>query len=285
MKDSFYILSKGELSKKDNSIEFVNKEGIKSSLPLYQINDIYLCANVILSASCLSLLAQNGISLHYFNNYEYYIGSFFPCAKSTSNGKTTINQVMAYYDKEKRVKLAKKIVFGAIKNIRRTAKYYIVRNSLNKDMLNMFQNIYANLDKAKTINEIMIAEANARKSYYSIWKYIFKFDVKFDKRTKNPPRDLVNCLISFLNSILYALVNSEIHKTSLSPTIGFLHEAGLSKLPLSYDIAEIFKPLMVDRTLFSLINKKIITEKDYEEDTFKLSKEAIKKIFIILITE
>ena len=148
MKDSFYILSKGELSKKDNGIEFVNEDGIKSSLPLYQINDIYLCANVILSASCLSLLAQNGISLHYFNNYEYYIGSFFPCAKSTSNGKTTINQVMAYYDKEKRVKLAKKIVFGAIKNIRRSEKYYIVRNSLNKDMLNMFQKIYANLDKA-----------------------------------------------------------------------------------------------------------------------------------------
>ena len=88
---------------------------------------------------------------------------------------------MAYYDKEKRVKLAKKIVFGAIKNIRRTAKYYIVRNSLNKDMLNMFQNIYANLDKAKTINEIMIAEANARKSYYSIWKYILSSLTKEQK--------------------------------------------------------------------------------------------------------
>lgn len=73
-------------------------------------------------------------------------------------------------------------------------------------------------------------------------------------------------LISFINSLIYTTVLSEIYKTQLNPTISYLHEPGVSRFSLSLDIAEIFKPLIADRLIFSLLNKNQITDKHFSEE-------------------
>lgn len=77
---------------------------------------------------------------------------------------------------------------------------------------------------------------------------------------------MINTLISFVNSLVYTRTLGEIYKTQLNPTISYLHEPGVRRFSLCLDLSEIFKPIIADRLIFSLLNKNQITEKDFTEN-------------------
>jgi CRISPR-associated protein Cas1 len=112
----------------------------------------------------------------------------------------------------------------------------------------------------------MGVEGNIREVYYRAFNTIIDQDIQFEKRVKHPPDNLINTMISFANSIVYTTVLSEIYKTQLDPLVSFLHEPGERRFSLSLDIAEIFKPMLADRMIFSLLNKNQITEKSFEKE-------------------
>jgi len=121
------------------------------------------------------------------------------------------------------------------------------------------------LENAKSIPEVMGIEASARNSYYSKFDAILK-EMKFERRSRQPPENEVNAMMSFGNSLLYSAILSEIYHTQLSPAISYLHEPSERRFSLALDIAEIFKPLLVDRLVFSLVNNKIIQKDDFERE-------------------
>ena len=91
----------------------------------------------------------------------------------------------------------------------------------------------------------------------------------------------MNVLISFGNSLMYSIILSEIYKTHLDPRIGFLHATNFRRFSLNLDIAEIFKPIIIDRIIFSLIAKKMITKSDFNKDMGGLVlKDNAKRVFI-----
>ena len=122
------------------------------------------------------------------------------------------------------------------------------------------------INKCKDVQELMGIEGNIRKVYYSSWNDIINQDIKFERRVKNPPDNAINSLISYVNTFIYTRVLSEIYKTQLNPTISYLHEPSERRFSLCLDIAEIFKPIIGDRLIFSMLNKNQITEKDFEKD-------------------
>jgi CRISPR-associated protein Cas1 len=87
-----------------------------------------------------------------------------------------------------------------------------------------------------------------------------------EKREKRPPKNPINALISFANSMIYTAVLNEIYHTQLNPTVSYLHEPSERRYSLSLDIAEIFKPLIADAIIFKLINNNMIKLDDFEED-------------------
>jgi len=96
-----------------------------------------------------------------------------------------------------------------------------------------------------------------------------------------PPKNEVNALISFGNMMAYSEVLRAIHKTQLNPTISYLHSPGERRYSLALDIAEIFKPILVDRVIFKVLNKNIIQQKDFDIQINRVVlKEAAKKKFI-----
>ena len=117
----------------------------------------------------------------------------------------------------------------------------------------------------KDVPELMGIEGNIRKVYYDSWNIIINQDIAFEKRVKNPPDNAINSLISYVNTIIYTRVLSETYKTQLNPTISYLHEPSERRFSLCLDIAEIFKPIIADRLIFSMLNKRQITEKGFEE--------------------
>ena len=96
----------------------------------------------------------------------------------------------------------------------------------------------------------------------------------------HPPDNMINSLISFVNSLIYAKVLCEIYHTQLNPTISYLHEPGVRRYSLCLDIAEVFKPLIGDRLIFSLLNRNQITEDSFTKELnfLHLKKESSRLI-------
>lgn len=259
--ENYYIFSNGELRRKDNNICFNDR-----FLKIEMTNDIYLFGEVELNTKCLNFLGQNNIAIHFFNYYGFYTGSFYPKEINVS-GKILIKQVEFYQDLEKRLEIAKEIIKSASDNIFRNLRYYNGRGKNVKAQMELIKSLQFEIDKVKSINELMGIEGNIRKHYYSAWNILVNQEIDFEKRVKRPPDNMINTLISFINSLMYTTCLSEIYKTQLNPTISYLHSAGDRRFSLCLDISEIFKPLIVDRMIFTLLNKNIITEDDFEKDS------------------
>jgi len=275
--ETFYIFKDGDLRRKDNNIIMTSLEGEEKNLKVEVTDEIYLFGEVSLNTKLLNFLSQRGIIVHVFNYYGFYSGSYYP-RETNISGYLLVQQVRAYDDPEKRLKIAKEIIKASSYNIYRNLRYYNGRGiDLDEPMRNI-NSLINRLEYGKNINEIMGIEGNIKKIYYSAWNHIIKQDIEFDKRVRRPPDNMVNSLISFVNSLIYTTTISEIYKTQLNPTISFLHEPGTKRFSLSLDIAEIFKPLIGDRMIFSLLNKNQITEEDFEKDSnFLYIKESGKR--------
>lgn len=280
MKKTLYFFSDGILQRKDNTI-FYETENNKRFLPVEDVSEIMIFGEVNFNKTLLELLAQKEIILHYFNYYGYYTGSFYP-REHLNSGYAILKQAEFYMDEHKRLNLAKLFITGAIKNIRQVVKYYLNRG---KDLDNILEKIELGLNKidsVESIAELMAVEGNTRELYYKGFDIIINDkDFMFEERTRRPPQNYLNTLISFGNTLAYTTCLSEIYKTHLDPRIGYLHSTNFRRFSLNLDVAEIFKPILVDRIIFNCIGKKIITKKDFVKDSEGIIlKEKGKKSFI-----
>jgi CRISPR-associated protein Cas1 len=265
LKKSFYLYNSGQLKRKDNTIRFINEDGKQRDLPIEQVSDLYVMTEMDLNTNFLYLMGQNGVAVHFFNYYNFYIGSFYPREQFLA-GNLTVKQSEFYIDSNKRLQIAIKFIKAASSNIYRNLRYY---NGRGKDLsyqMERIQDIKKHLEMSKSIKELMGYEGNIRKEYYDAWNIIISQDIDFEKRVMHPPDNMINSLISFVNSIIYTRTLSEIYKTQLNPTISYLHEPGVRRFSLCLDISEIFKPLIGDRVIFSMLNRKQITEKSFTKE-------------------
>ena len=265
MKQSYYLYKSGRLQRKDNTLEIVYKDNTKKVIPVERVEDIYVMTEFDFNTALLNFLSQYGIKIHFFNYYGFYTGTYYP-KESLVSGKLLIKQVEHYTDSNKRIKIAKAFIDSASYNIHRNLVYYKNRGKDLEEFIKEIEFYRNQIENCKDVNELMGIEGNIRKVYYSSWNDIINQDIKFEKRVKNPPDNAINSLISYVNTIIYTRVLSEIYKTQLNPTISYLHEPSERRFSLCLDIAEIFKPLIGDRLIFSMLNKKQITENDFEKN-------------------
>lgn len=280
MKKSIYIFSSGELKRKDNTIFFENEEG-KKFIPIENTSAIYVFGEVNVNKRFLEFLTQSGIILHFFNRYEYYVGTFYP-REHLNSGYMILKQAEHYLEPEKRMKIAREFVTGASKNIQQVIRYYVNRGKPLAEVEDAIKKLDEKIEVCESIEELMAIEGNIRDSYYQAFDVILgKPEFTFDRRSRRPPENYLNTLISFGNSLLYTIVLSEIYKTHLDPRIGFLHATNFRRFTLNLDVSEIFKPIIVDRVIFNLIGKNMITKEHFEKSMHGIVlKEAGMKTFV-----
>lgn len=277
MKQSYYLYKSGRLQRKDNTLQIEYKDGSKKVIPVERVNDIYVMTEFDLNTNLLNFLSQYGVSVHFFNYYGFYTGTYYPKEQLVS-GKLLVKQVENYTNKAKRIKIAQKFIDAASYNILKNLKYYQNRGKDLEEYIKQIESLRKYISTSKDVKELMGIEGNIRKVYYDSWNTIINQDIEFEKRVKNPPDNAINSLISYVNTIVYTRVLSEIYKTQLNPIISYLHEPSERRFSLCLDIAEIFKPILADRLIFSMLNKKQITEKDFEEGlNFLYIKENARK--------
>lgn len=279
MKQSFYIYNNGDLKRKDNTLQFTTYEGDKRDIPIERISDIYVMSEMSFNMSFINFISQYGIPIHFFNYYNFYTGSYYP-KESLLAGQLLINQVEHYTDSAKRILIARKFIEAAADNIYRNLRYY---NGRGKDVSLYMREIdflRRKISDTASVEELMGIEGNIRKQYYMAWNIIVDQEINFEKRVMHPPDNMINSLISFVNSLIYSKTLSEIYHTQLNPTISYLHQPGVRRYSLCLDLSEVFKPLIGDRLIFSLLNRRQITEESFTKELnfLHLKKEASRLI-------
>ncbi|MCL4477649.1 MAG: type I-B CRISPR-associated endonuclease Cas1b [Deltaproteobacteria bacterium] len=280
MKRNYYITKNGRLKRQDNTVYLEFESGEKKVIPIEDVEGIYLMGEMDLNTKLLNFLAQQKIPVHVFNYYGYYSGSYYP-REHLNSGFLLVNQVESYKNQEKRLVIAKEFILSASHNILRNLKYYQSRQSGLEGYITDIEAKIPELEKAPGIQELMAWEGHVRERYYDSFNVILNLKEEFTKRTKRPPDNMMNALISFGNSLLYATTLGEIYHTQLNPTISFLHEPGNRRFSLSLDISEVFKPIIVDHVIFKLINTGMLDNTDFDKDiNFCYLTEKGRKIFL-----
>lgn len=263
MKRPIYIFSDGKLQRRQNTLSFEDKEGKKKYVPVENTSDIYLFGEVDINKRLLEFLTQSEISVHFFNHYGYYIGSFYP-REHYNSGCLILKQAEHYLDQTKRMALAQRFIVGAVENMKRVLNYYLRRGVELQGVLDAIEEASVALTEQSSPETLMAVEGNIREVYYGAFDLILNQEAfSFGKRSRRPPQNRLNALISFGNSMMYVAALSEIYRTHLDPRIGFLHTTNFRRFSLNLDVAEVFKPTFVDRMIFSLVNKRQIQEKHF----------------------
>lgn len=272
------------MSRKDNTLKFIatTEDGVELKpkfIPIEGVSDLYVMGALDVNSALLNFFGKQQVAVHFFDYYEHYTGSFMP-KDYLQAGKAQVAQTLHYARPEKRIAIAASFVEGAAFNMTKNLKYYQNRNKDLEAEIAAIDNLRTSIPGAKKIDELMGIEGNIRQVYYQAFDAILNH-FQMDGRSKQPPKNEVNALISFGNMMCYTTCLSMIYHTQLNPTISFLHEPGARRYSLALDLAEIFKPILVDRVIFKVINKGEIQEKDFEKNMNRcVLKENGKKTFI-----
>ena len=275
-----YVTSMGELTRKDNSICF-RKNNKNVYIPVENTKEIYCLNEVSINTKLLDFLSANNIIVHFFNYYEGYSGTYYP-KNQYNSGRLLVNQVRAY--DSNRLGIAKNIVKGIGKNIYEVLYHYYKHDKKEvKSTIDWIKSEFIDrVDKSDNVRVLMSVEGELWDRFYRSFKYFLPEDFIMNKRVKRPPDNPINALISFGNSLLYTKTISVIYKTHLDQRISYLHEPSEGRFSLSLDISEVFKPVIVYKTIFDLVNnKRLKVEKHFDKNVnYCLLNEEGRNIFI-----
>jgi CRISP-associated protein Cas1 len=284
MKKNYYIFNPGRLSRKDNTLKFnpVNETGEELTpryLPVEGIDELYIFGSLDANSTLYNFLGKNDIPVHFFDYYENYTGSFMP-RDSLISGKLLLAQTSFYQSKSKRIEIARKFIEGAAYNMNKNLKYYNNRGKDLEPIINEIDGLSQSIPSTTEVDQLMGIEGNIRMRYYEAFNLIIQ-NYEMGNRTKQPPQNEVNALISFGNMMCYSQCLRAIHQTQLHPAISYLHSPGERRYSLALDIAEIFKPIIVDRLIFKVLNKKEIQDRHFDKQLNKcLLNDSGRKIFV-----
>ena len=289
MKKTYYLFNPGVLERKDNTLKFtpfeedgngeLMKPGQPRYLPVEDVQELYVFGSLRANSALYNFLGQKDITVHFFDYYENYTGSFMP-RDGLLSGRMLLAQTAHYQNKKKRLALAQKFIDGAAANMLKNLSYYDRRGKDLQPFIEKIGELSQTIPATAAVDELMGVEGNMRMTYYDAFNLIIN-DFSMNGRSKQPPKNEVNALISFGNMMCYSQCLRAIHQTQLNPTISYLHTPGERRFSLCLDISEIFKPVIVDRIIFKVLNKREIQEKHFDRKMNRcLLNESGRKIFV-----
>ena len=284
MKKAYYLFNPGRLSRQDNTLKFVavdenGHEQPARYIPIETVSDLYVFGSLDANSALFNFMGKQQVNVHFFDFYEHYTGSFHP-KEYLLAGKMLVGQVAHYQHKQRRMAIARKLIEGASFNMLKNLRYYNKRDKDVEAQIEMIEDHCQQIAQAAAPDELMGVEGNIRQAYYQAFDAILN-DFEMGTRTRQPPLNEVNTLISFGNMMCYTLCLGQLYHTQLNPTISYLHEPGTRRYSLALDLAEVFKPILVDRTIFRVLNKREVRASDFSVEVNRcVLNDSGKKAFV-----
>ncbi|MBQ6118810.1 MAG: CRISPR-associated endonuclease Cas1, partial [Clostridia bacterium] len=271
------ILSAGCLRREAGTLVF-ETAGEEREIPVAAVDNLCIHSDVTFDVGVLKCAAENGVMISVMDQTDGLIGRFMPNTPLRSP-VVTREQLAAYYEPDHRVALAKEFVLAAIHNLRLVIRYYhkMHPHTACQKALTAINAAEKKIKECGEVEELLVLEAGVHAAYFGLFDHFLEnTEFRFEKRTRRPPKNEVNAMISFCDTVLYHLVAAEIYPTPLDIRVGFLHASNRRQESLNLDVAESFRPLVVDRTVLTLLNLRAIRREhfDYQEDRVLLNREG-----------
>lgn len=261
--ETLFVSREARLKQHENTLQ-VQLGKQKRSLPITKLSHLVLLAESRLNSRLLTLCGKHGVRISVFDYYGYFKGAFEPMDKNPA-GRVKLKQAALLLDDQQRMVIARKIVQAAVQNMMANLRHYQYRGLHDLQVVTQTIKTQAKgITKASNTEKLMGYEGLIHAEYYAAWKVI-DTRLDFGKRVRRPPNNSINCLISFLNQLVYTVVRHEISKTHLEETFSMLHAPGYGRASLSLDLAEPFKPVLTDGLIFKLVKRNMLHESWFEQ--------------------
>lgn len=239
-------------------------------LPLHNLEGIVSFGYRGTSPALMGACAERNISLSYITPQ----GKFLARVIGKTKGNVILRQQQYFSTKneEKSLEIAKNCILGKVYNARWVLERSIRDHSLQIDVERVkkasefLKNALGYIQNSESKEQLRGYEGEAASIYFGVFDQLIlqqKKDFRFQGRNKRPPVDKVNALLSFVYTLLTNQITSALESVGLDPYIGYLHTMRPGRVSLSLDLIEELRAVLADRFVLTLINKKIVTGKNF----------------------
>lgn len=257
----------------------------RMKVPLFDIDRVVVNGRADLSTPVMHKLMFKGIPVYFLTSHGRWIGALWP--DNNMNAERRIRQYKISEDRTLALKIAKKIVYAKIRNSRRVLQRLSANRSQSEDKdqietCEKLKNMAELSSRTDSLDELRGYEGMSAALYFSRLGSFFPEDVPFKERTRQPPRDAANALLSWTYTIVLGEVDGAVRSHGLDPCIGFLHSVSHGTPSLSLDLLEPLRAPVCDLLTLHLLNHKVLTPEHFEfcsEDGGTYMKADSKKEF------
>ncbi len=269
-----YVDEQGCAIKKTGERLLVVKENETiRDIPLIHLGQVVISGNVNLTTPAMQTLLHEGIPVVFLSAYGRYHGTLTP--QVSRNSLLRCAQHKVANNPDACLDLSKAFVRGKVANMRLMLqrRKWQSEDTTDSAMEPLLANIKAiqkmekRVQKATELSELLGIEGNASAAYFQAFNFMLKSEMGFDfqRRSRRPPADPINALLSFAYSLLTADIISAIQTVGLDPYIGFFHQLKYGKPCLALDVMEEFRPIIADSVVITLINNRRIKLEDFRQ--------------------
>ena len=266
-----------------NSIVLYSQGKKQGSLPIVPLKRVVIIGNVKLQTNVIHKLIKNNVTVVFFTRKLKYIGTIY--GPMHNNGFLRVKQYEKSLNKfgsELAKEIVEKKILSVIEFLKEIAS---IKPILSMTVTDAIENLQTKINSIKTISSIDSLrgiEGTSSALYLSIYSKLYPESLNFSKRTRRPPLDPVNAMLSFCYTLLHYETVREIQLIGLDPTIGFYHQFEYGRESLACDIVELFR-VDVDRFVYELFKQRHITAQDFMKDITQggvyLKKSGRKKFY------
>ena len=240
-------------------------------LPLHNLESIVSFGYRGTSPALMGACVEKNIPLCYLSPQ----GKFLAQVTGSVRGNVILREKQFESSRDGKVSLdiAKSCIIGKIYNARWVLERTIRDHGMQidtervKQASEFLKGSLQEIRQCETKDQLRGYEGEAAKLYFRVFDEMIlqqKKDFFFEKRSKRPPMDRVNALLSFTYTLLTHMVRSGLETVGLDPYVGYLHTERPGRVSLALDLMEELRPVLADRFVLSLINRKMLNGKDFK---------------------
>lgn len=264
-----YVISDyGKLSRQGDAL-CLTHPGSKRTIFPHKTDKLILMGKVDLTSSALQLLMKEQIHTIFLNKNGRFNGQL-----EFQDGKNVFLRRKQYQmlDGAWPVEFVRSVVRGKLQNQLAFMQRTVRRKEdspQTRRQLNLMHSLMAKAEEADSIESLRGYEGAGAAAYFSLFKYAVQPDwAVFNGRSRFPPRDNVNAVLSFLYTMILYQVESAIELEGLDPYVGYLHTLEYGKKSLVFDLMEEYRTPIADMLAVSLFNTGVLNEDDFEESDY-----------------
>ncbi|MFQ5859059.1 MAG: type I-D CRISPR-associated endonuclease Cas1d [Anaerolineae bacterium] len=247
----------------------------KQRIPLMKIDQVVVQGDATITSPALRALLEQRVDVCFLTYHGRFVGRLTPAY--SKNSLIRIEQHRAHNDIVRRSKLAARFVAGKLSNMRTLLLRYN-RKLNDRAIANAADSIHGVVNQVQALQNNSVDEVEDRMGtllglegagtafYFGVFDRLVQGDVAFNGRSKRPPTDPVNALLSYAYTLLMHQVSSAISLVGFEPYVGFLHTSQYGRPALALDLMEEFRPLIADSVALTLINNSMLKAKDFNEE-------------------